>query len=96
VAGRQKSNFGQLLENYLGDLGVTQTELERRLDYGTGVVSKYKYVRSPPPEFIYKASRYLGLNEERTFALVYAVAADLSLGFLKAYIEFSKSEGTRG
>jgi transcriptional regulator with XRE-family HTH domain len=95
TGGRRKSRFGQLLDSYRQERGVSQTELSRLLSgfWSVSAINRYELGdRSVPPEFVYYTAKCLDLGEEQTFALVYACVADTVMEFLEKYVEVLKLE----
>ena len=93
---KQKTNFGNLLEQYRNDQELSQLALERLLwkngyPITNGLVSRYEYgERNPPPEFIHAVAKVLDLEKEQADALVEARLADDSLRFLTAFRDASR------
>jgi len=88
---RQKTRFGQLLEDYLNFRGCSEAELERLLykngyNISTGLVSKYEYgTRKPPATFFVRVALVLALSQEEAMALVELFLADLNYEFLSDF-----------
>ncbi len=88
---KQKTNFGNLLQQYREDKKLSQLALERMLwkdEYPitNGLVNRYESgERTPPPKFIHKVVTVLVLNDEQTNAIVNAHFADYQLKFWTEY-----------
>jgi transcriptional regulator with XRE-family HTH domain len=88
---RHKSKFGQILERYRFEQGISQTELQNILaDCGffvsTSIINKYELgSRKPSPEFIYYLSKCLNLNSDWRDSLLHACVDDIVSEFINEY-----------
>lgn len=88
---KQKTNFGNLLQQYREEKNISQLKLERLLwkdEYPitNGVVNRYESgERTPPPRFIRNAAKVLALNDAQINAIVNAHFADYQLKFWSDY-----------
>jgi transcriptional regulator with XRE-family HTH domain len=88
---RQKTKFGELLDEYLKRRGYSKAELERLLyangyQIGNGLVGKYEYgTRRPPAEFFVRVALVLQLDQDEAMALVELYLAQLSMEFMNNY-----------
>lgn len=88
---RQKTYFGNLLEEYINHRNYSESEVERLLTLNgyrisNGLISKYEYGKiKPNAEFIVRVALVLMLSQDEATALVELHLADITFEFLNEY-----------